>query len=121
MNRSILQIYTENDDEAFAFYKSVFNADVGFIDTDENGNVIHQELNVNGQAIAIGKIISNKTTGSTMQFCLQYNNNQKNAVQQIYNKLVKDSKIITDYGKLIFTDVGFELVDKYGVWWCIFC
>ncbi len=55
MLRSILQIYVKGSDEAFELYKKAFDAQTGYQDIDENGVVIHRELNVSGQAIAVGE------------------------------------------------------------------
>ena len=127
MFRSILQIYVKGSDEAFEFYKKAFDAKVGFQDVDENGTVIHRELDVCGQAIAIGE--ANDTTqsggnrriaGNTMQFCMQFGAGQEDKVRKAYEILVDSSEIITPFGELFFSPCGVELIDKYGVWWCLF-
>lgn len=48
MFRTLLQIYVKGSDEAFEFYKRAFDAQIGYQDVDENGVVIHRELNVCG-------------------------------------------------------------------------
>lgn len=127
MFRSILQIYVKGRDEAFEFYKKAFDAEIGFQDIDENGIIIHQELNVCGQAIAIGEAHDttragghNRVTGNTMQFCIQFERNQEDKVRKAYETLSEDGEIITPFGELMFSSCGVELIDKYGVWWCIF-
>jgi PhnB protein len=127
MFRSILQIYVKGSDEAFEFYKKAFDAKIGFQDIDENGNVIHKELDICGQAIAIGEAHdttraggANRITGNTMQFCIQFGEGQEDKVRKAYETLLDDSKIITPFGKLFFSTCGVELIDKYGVWWCLF-
>ena len=127
MFRSILQIYVKGSDEAFEFYKKAFDAKIGFQDTDENGTVIHRELDICGQAVAIGEAHDNtpasgakRITGNTMQFCIQFEKGQEDRVRKAYETLREGSQIITPYGELIFTPCGVELIDKYGVWWCIF-
>lgn len=121
MNRSILQIYVYDKDSAFDFYKSALNGQIGFQDYDEEGNLIHRELVVNGQAIAIGESQDIEfVEGTNMQFCLQFDSSKKDEIKMIYNNLSIDGDVITKYGELSWTDCGFELKDKYGVWWCIF-
>lgn len=127
MFRSILQIYVNGRNEALEFYKKAFDAEIGFQDFDDNGNIIHQELNVCGQAIAIGEADNktrarghNRITGNTMQFCIQFERGQENKVHKAYEILSEDAEIITPFGELIFSPCGVELIDKYGVWWCIF-
>lgn len=102
MFRTLSQIYVKGSNEAFEFYKRAFDAQIGYQDFDENGVVIHRELNVCGQAIAVGEANDTtraggekRITGNTMQFCIQF-------------------------GELCFCPCGVELIDKYGVWWCLF-
>lgn len=127
MFRSILQIYVKGSDEAFNFYKKAFDAKVGFQDIDENGTVIHRELDVYGQAIAIGEAHDtthaggdSRITGNTMQFCIQFGEGQEDKVRKAYETLLDGSKVITPFGGLFFSPCGVELIDKYGVWWCLF-
>ncbi|WP_160684249.1 VOC family protein [Clostridium sp. C2-6-12] len=127
MFRSIIQIYTKGSDEAFKFYKKAFDAKIGFQDVDENGTVIHRELDVCGQAIAVGEANdtnqsggNRRITGNTMQFCLQFGEGQEEKVRKAYEILAESSEIITPFGELFFSPCGVELIDKYGVWWCLF-
>lgn len=127
MFRSILQIYVKGSDEAFEFYKKAFDAKIGFQDIDENGEVIHRELDVCGQAIAVGEARdttraggNKRITGNTMQFCVQFEKGQEDRVRKAYETLREGSEIITPFGELFFSPCGVELIDKYGVWWCIF-
>ncbi len=127
MARSILQIYVKDRDEAYEFYQKAFDAEIGYQDVDENGNVIHRELNIGEQAITIGELKTtgkvdgeNIITGNTMQFCLQFGEGNEDKVKKAYEVMLEGSKIITPLGKMIFTPCGVELIDKYGVWWCLF-
>jgi PhnB protein len=127
MFRSILQIYVKGSDEAFEFYKKAFDVKIGFQDIDENGTVIHRELDVYGQAIAVGEAHDtiraggdSRITGNTMQFCIQFGEGQEDKVRRAYETLLDGSKIITPFGELLFSSCGVELIDKYGVWWCLF-
>jgi PhnB protein len=127
MFRSILQIYVKGSDEAFEFYKKAFEAKIGFQDIDEKGTVIHRELDVCGQAIAVGEAHditraggNKRLTGNTMQFCIQFGEGQENKVHRAYETLLEGSEIITPFGELFFSPCGVELIDKYGVWWCLF-
>ncbi|AEY66545.1 hypothetical protein [Clostridium sp. BNL1100] len=127
MFRTILQIYVKGSDEAFELYKRAFDANIGFEDVDENGTVIHRELDVCGQAIAVGEAHDTtraggdkRLTGNTMQFCIQFGAGQERRVRKAYETLLDGSEIITPFGELFFSPCGVELIDKYGVWWCLF-
>jgi len=127
MFRSILQIYVKGRDEAFEFYRNAFDAKIGYQDVDENGIVIHRELNLFGQAIAVGEArdidgtdSQNRITGNTMLFCIQFAAGQEDRVRKAYKALIEGGRIIRPLGKLPFSPCGTELIDKYGVWWCLF-
>ncbi len=127
MFRTLLQIYVKGSNEAFEFYKRAFDAQIGYQGFDENGVVIHRELNVCGQAIAVGEANDTtsaggekRVTGNTMQFCIQFGEGQEDKVRKAYEILLEGSEIITPFGKLSFCPCGVELIDKYGVWWCLF-
>lgn len=127
MFRSILQIYVKGSNEAFEFYKKAFDAKIGFQDIDENGTVIHRELDICGQAVAVGEAHdttwaggNKRNTGNTMQFCIQFGEGQEDKVRKAYETLLDGSKIITPFGELFFSPCGVELINKYGVWWCLF-
>lgn len=127
MFRSILQIYVKGSDDAFEFYKKAFDANIGFQDIDEKGIVIHKELDVCGQAIAVGEAHDTsraggikRLTGNTMQFCIQFGEGQEDKVRKAYETLLDGCEIITPFGELFFSPCGVELIDKYGVWWCLF-
>ncbi len=80
MKRILMQIYVKNRAEAFEFYKTAFNAELGWCDRDENGNIIHAELDICGQNIAVGELYSEPkemTGGNTMQFCLQFDKGEE--------------------------------------------
>lgn len=127
MFRTILQIYVKGSNEAFEFYKRAFDAKIGYQDIDENGVIIHRELDVCGQAIAVGEANDTtraggdkRITGNTMQFCIQFGVGQEDKVRKAYETMLEGSKIITPFGQLFFSPCGVELIDKYGVWWCLF-
>lgn len=127
MFRSLLQIYVKGSEDAYEFYKTAFNATDGYRDLDENGVVIHQELNICGQAIAVGEAHDttraggkSRITGNTMQFCFQFGEGQEESVLRAYETLKEGGTIITPLYEMFFSTCGVELIDKYGVWWCLF-
>lgn len=127
MFRLLLQIYVKGSKEAFEFYKEAFDARIGYQEKDESGIIIHQELDVCGQAIAVGEANDitraggdRRITGNTMQFCIQFDRGQEDKVRKAYETLREGGEIITPFGELFFSPCGVELIDKYGVWWCLF-
>ena len=122
MKRVLMQIYVKNRAEAFEFYQKAFNAELGFCDKDENGNIIHAELNIYGQYLAVGEhIYEPKETliANTMQFCLQFDKGEE-LIKKAYEVLKVEGKILAPLGPCFFSPYMTDLVDKYGVRWCLF-
>ena len=126
MFRSILQIYVKDRKEAIELYKKAFDAKLGFQDIAEDGTIIHMELDICGQAIAVGEVPNascddiKSCTGNTMQFCLQFGEGQEDRVKKAYDTLIDGGKTLTPLGDVGFSSCGVEFIDKYGVWWCLF-
>lgn len=122
MGRILLQIYTKECGTSYEFYKEAFGAEYGYQEKTESGEVIHQELDVCGMQIAVGQIPAGAeaVTGNTMQLCLQLDPTEKERVKHAYERLQEGGRIITPPKDLFFSEYGFEVVDRYGVWWCVF-
>ena len=121
MFRSLLQIYVKGKDKAFQLYQKAFDAEIGCKDVDENGVVIHQELNIMGQAFAVGEASDDThLTGNIMQFCLQFGEGNEGRIKNAYECLIEGGKTLTPPGEFSFSTYGVEFIDTYGVWWCLF-
>ena len=123
MRRVLLQIYAANRDEAFDFYKDAFNAEIGFCDRAEDGTIIHAELNICGQSIAVGQIYQDKgqtVAGNTMQFCLQFEPGEEHIIERAYAKMKEEGEILEPLGPCFFSPLMTDIVDKYGVHCCLY-
>ena len=123
MKRVLMQVYVKNRAEAFVFYQKAFNAELGFCDKDENGNIIHAELNIYGQYLAVGEYYYDpKETliGNTMQFCLQFDKGEEDFIKTAYEVMKIEGTIITPLGPCFFSPYMADIIDKYGVHWCLF-
>lgn len=123
MRRLLLQIYTKNREEAFDFYKDAFNAEIGYCDKAEDGTIIHAELNICGQSIAVGELYNEKgqtITGNTMQFCMQFEPGEEYIIERAYEKMKKEGNVLKPLGSCIFSPLMTDIVDKYGVHWCLY-
>lgn len=45
---------------------------------------------------------------------------QEERVKRAYDTLLEGSIIIIPFNELFFSSCGVELIDRYGVWWCLF-
>lgn len=123
MRRILLQIYTKNSKEAFEFYKKAFNAELGFCDKAEDGSIIHAELNFCGQSLAVGELGDGQNemiAGNTMQFCLHFEPGEEHIIKQAYETMKEGGKVIYPLGPSFFSSYNAALIDKYGVYWCLF-
>lgn len=123
MRRVLLQIYTKNREEAFAFYKDAFDAELGYCDKAEDGTVIHAELDIRGQSIAVGDLhdgAEQNIPGNTMQFCLQFEPGEEPVIRRAYEKMKEHGKILAPLGPCFFSPLMTDLIDRYGVHWCLF-
>jgi PhnB protein len=123
MKRILMQVYVKNRAEAFEFYKNVFNADVGFCDKDKNGNIIHAELKMCGQYMAVGEYYYEPkeiVIGNTMQFCLHFDKGEEDIIKRAYETMQIEGNVITPLGPCFFSPYMADLIDKYGVHWCLF-
>lgn len=83
---------------------------------------MHAELNVYGQILAISEALKDedRITGTTMQFCLHFGEGKEDLVQKAYNTLKESAEILYHLGPCDYSAMMVDLIDKYGVRWCIF-
>ena len=75
---------------------------------------------VEGQILAISEADDKVLMGNNMQFCLHFNEDERNKVDRAYDVLREDAQIICDLGEPSWSPYMFALVDRFGVHWCIF-
>jgi PhnB protein len=123
MKRAFLQIYVKGRDEAIEVYKRAFNATLGFHEINPDGTFGHVELDVDGQAIAVGEDhegSDERITGNTMQYCLHFGDGEDDKVRNAYEVLKEGGTVNYPLGPSIFSTCATDLVDKFGVRWCLF-
>lgn len=126
MKRSLMQIYVEGSDKAISFYQRAFDATILASYPNEDGTFMHVELDINGQILALSErnsvyAIRGKTeTGNTMQFCLQYGDDNEDMIKKAYNILKEDAQILMPLAPCEYSSLMTDLIDKYGIRWCLF-
>ena len=120
MKRTLMQMYVKNSNEAVEFYKKEFNATIGNDWRGPDGSCYHVELDVDGQIIAISEAEPTTVIGNNLQFCLQFNEDERHKVDQAYTVLREDAQIICDLGEPSWSPHMFALIDRFGVHWCVF-
>ena len=59
-------------------------------------------------------------TGNVMQFCLHYGEGNEEKVQNAYEVLKTDATVLMPLAPCEFSPLMTDLIDKYGVRWCLF-
>ena len=121
MERSMMQVFVKGSGKAIEFYKKAFNAKMLCTYPNSDGTLIHSELDVYGQVMAVSELIDENTiTGNTMMFCLHFGEGKETDVKKIYDILKDEAKIISPLGPCVYSPLEADLIDKFGIRWCIF-
>ena len=122
MKRSMMQAYVKNSRDAVEFYQRAFGASVGNVHLDCNGNYVHAELDIYGQVLALSETAHKVTEhGNTMQFCLHFDESERDIIKRAYDVMKEGANVDSPLGKCFFSPYMFALIDKFGVYWCVFC
>lgn len=123
MKRMFKQAYVKNAAQAIETYQHAFGATVLNRVDDPGGAIIHAELDIFGQVLALSDMdpSASATPGNTMQFCIQFNPGEEQVIAQAYQALQQDAAaILFPLGKTFYSESMADLVDRHGVRWCLF-
>ena len=122
MHRSMMQVHIKKSDEALEFYQKAFGAEILCRHVNqEDGTIAHAELDVFGQILALSELDDNEEiTGNIMQLCLHFGDGKEDIIQKTYDILKDGANLIHPLGKCDFSPLMADLIDKFGVRWCIF-
>lgn len=127
MKRSLMQVYVKSSDKAVVFYQKAFDATLLCAYSYDDGTYMHSELVIEGQVLAVSERNDENSqnsketiTSNTMQFCLHYGQGNEDKVRRAYEVLKDDAQIIYPLSKCDYSPLMTDLIDKYGVRWCIF-
>ncbi len=126
MKRSLMQIYVTGSADAVVFYQKAFVAPLVASYKNKEGTFMHAELDINGQILALSErnseyaIIGETVTGNTMQFCFEYGEGNEELLKNTYEVLKKDAKILMPLAPCDYSALMTDLIDQYGIRWCLF-
>lgn len=122
MLRSMMQIYVRGSDKAVELYKKAFDSELVASYPHEDGTFMHAELNIYGQILAVSEALKDEEsiTGTTMQFCLHFGEGKEELVLKAYHALKDGAKILYPLSPCDYSELMVDLIDRYGVRWCIF-
>lgn len=120
MYRAMMQVYVKRSDKAAAFYQKAFDAKLLESYPNEDGTYMHAELDVYGQILALSEANDDTMAGNNMQLCLHFGKGNAEMVHKIYEVLKEDAFPHEPIGDSGYSQHCFSLVDKFGVYWCVF-
>ncbi len=120
MLRSMMQVYVKGSVEAVIFYQKAFNAKLLCEYKNDDGSYMHSELDAYGQILAISEAGDEIKLGNTMQFCFHFGEAEEENVKKAYEVLKEGAEIICPLEPCSFSPCMAALVDKFGIYWCIF-
>lgn len=121
MRRSAIQVFVKESVKALEFYRKAFDAKVLCTHLYSDETLSHSELDVYGQIMMVSELIEeNAITGNTMMFCLHFEEGKEDIVLKIYDILKDEAKIISSLGPCDYSPFEADLIDKFGIRWCIF-
>lgn len=121
MKRTLMQVYVKGSAEAVRFYQRAFDAPLVAAYANDDGSYMHAELDVYGQILAVSEEDDRRATGNRMQFCLHFDRGEADRVTRAYDVLAEGAlEIDAPLGPCSFSPHMASLVDRFGVFWCIF-
>jgi len=114
--------WVKDTKKAVEFYKKAFDAKTFGEHPDEDGNFYHIELDIYGQVFSLSEARHDDeiNSGNVMVFCLHFNEDEKHYIQKAYDVLKEDAQIISPLGPCVYSQFEVDLIDKFGIRWCLF-
>lgn len=120
MKRAFMQVYVKDSELAISMYQKAFDAKVGSVYKDDDGSIVHAELDINGHVIALSEASEDSETGNTMQFCIQYGEGNEDLIKKAYGILEQGSTINYSLSPCFYSSLMADFTDRFGVRWCLF-
>lgn len=124
MKRVMMQTYVSDATAAIELYKRAFGAKLIDMHHTPEGKVFHSELEIEGQILAVADRDDtdgiDDITGNIMQFCLHYEEGKDAVVKQAYETLLEGATVRVPLGPCVYSPCMADIVDRFGVRWCIF-
>jgi len=120
MSKSAFHICVKDSTKALEFYQRVFDARLLCRYDNSDGTLYHSEIEAYGQIMMITQSMEGASVaGNTMMFVLQFEEGNESIVQKIYELLKDEAEIICPLCSCDYSPLQTDLIDKFGVHWCI--
>jgi PhnB protein len=117
------QVYVRDADAAVDLYRRAFNAELLNRMAGADGLIVHAEMDVFGHILALSESSEaggRGDSGNTMQFCIQFDPDEAAIVKAAYQALEEGATIYHPLGKCFYSECMADLIDRFGVRWCLF-
>lgn len=139
MKRAMMQAYVNGSDQAVPLYIEAFGAKLGDAYPAADGTYMHAELEFDGYILAVAEAAEmtgyfegdteagravfaqkERVTGNTMQFCLHFGEGGTARVERAFAALAEGATVIVAPGPCGYSPCMTDLIDRFGVRWCLF-
>lgn len=121
MKRILMSAYIEGTVEALEMYRKAFHADLGYHVKNDDGTYYHAELDIYGYVLGMSERTGGEAVpGNTMQYCLHFEESEKDKIDQAYEVLKEGAQILHPLGACDYTSYMTDLIDRFGIRWCLF-
>lgn len=124
MKRSMFQVYVQNATAAIALYQQALGAKLLEIVHSPEGQVVHSELDVYGQILAVAdrSLYGEEAdqTGNIMQLCLHFSKEGQHLVETAAEALQTGGQVLFPLGPSFYCALMIDVIDPHGVRWCLF-
>ena len=128
--KTFIYAFVKETEKAVPFYQKAFNAEIVKDENftqDEDGTYWHVELKFGDNLFGLSElsednpdVIGNeKIIGNIMQFGLIFESNEEAKLRNAYEVLKEGADIFTPLEEVEYADLICDLVDKYGIRWCL--
>lgn len=114
----MIQLYVKNAAEAIEIYSNAFGGKLRSIDYTPEKKILHSELLISGQVLAIADTLETSITGTVFQIDVRMESEEE--VRKAYKTLEEDSQTNVPIGPVFFSPCMVDFIDKFGVRWCLF-
>jgi len=121
MYRSMMQVFVKGSETALPFYQKAFDAKLLCRYPENGGPIMHAELEIDGHLLAVSEQMQETSVvGNTMMFCLHFGPGGEEQVRRAHEVLGEDARECSPPELCDYSPLQTVIIDKFGVWWCIF-
>lgn len=121
-----MQVYATPGNEALSLYQAAFSAQITCNYPHADGTLFHAELDLGGETLAVSErrapygIEGDAAAGNTMEFGLEFGQEQEAALRHAYETLLPGAQVLFAPAPCDYSPLMTDLIDRYGVRWCLF-